>query len=47
MKVWGVSQKKNRGVRLINFMAFWGREGGLPKCLKTCFLESDGTVRKN
>ena len=27
-------------------MAFWGREGGLPKCLKTFFLENDGTVRK-
>ena len=41
MKFWGVSQKKNWGVRLINFMAFWGREGGLPKCL-IFFLENDG-----
>ena len=41
MKFWGVS-KKNWGVRLINFMAFWGREGGLPKMFENIFLENDG-----
>ena len=49
MKFWGVSQKKNWGVRLINFMAFWGREGGggVPKCLKIFSWKMMGTVSKN
>ena len=41
MKFWGVSQK-NWGVRLINFMGFWGREGGGgAKMFENIFLEND------
>ena len=28
MKIWDVISQIFWGVRLINFMAFWGREGG-------------------
>ena len=40
--------KKIWGVRLINLMAFWGREGGgVAKMFENIFLENDGYREQN
>ena len=35
------------GVRLINFMGFWGCEGGVAKMFENIFLENDGYREQN
>ena len=41
-EILGCISKNFWGVRLIKFLGFWGRSGGVAKMFENIFLENDG-----